>query len=134
MTHALAKLAYDVVILDVGGLCSYTDAIIVCHGTSTRQAATVAEYVIERMKKEKVYPLGREGEREGQWVVIDYGDVVMHIFYEPVRAYYDLEGVWADAPRGRATASAEGVHVVWPRKRRKSPGKAAESDTAEAAE
>ncbi|MCL4233465.1 MAG: ribosome silencing factor [Deltaproteobacteria bacterium] len=132
MTHALAKLAYDVVILDVGGLCSYTDAIIVCHGTSTRQAATVAEYVIERMKKEKLYPLGREGEREGQWVVIDYGDVVMHIFYEPIRTHYDLEGVWADAPRGRATASAEGVHIVWPRKKRKSPGQAAESDAAAA--
>lgn len=100
-------------------MCSYTDAIVICHGTSTRQAQTIASYIVEQLKKEKNVPIGREGESEGQWVVLDYGDVVFHAFYEPLREHYDLEGVWTDAGRGRAWSDKEGVHITWPRKRRK---------------
>jgi ribosome-associated protein len=97
-TLALEKNAVDPVLKHVTKLCSYTDVVVVCHGRSTRQAQAIAGHVTAEMKKRGEYPLIVEGEKEGLWILADYGDVVLHVFHEPMRSYYDLEGIWPDAP------------------------------------
>jgi len=96
---ALDKKAHDLVILDVRGLASYADYILIASARSARHVQGVADAIEEELYREKVEPLGIEGKTEGQWVLMDYGDVVLHLFFEPVREVYDLEGLWMDAPR-----------------------------------
>lgn len=91
------RKAMDLVLLDVSKLTSFADYFIICSGRSSRQVQGIADAVRSRMRDLGVRPYGVEGEREGQWVLLDYGDVIMHIFYEPVRAFYDLESLWSDA-------------------------------------
>ncbi len=95
----LSMKAFDVVALDVREVASFADAFIICSGRSHRQVSAIAEFVLEKLKKRGLKPLGVEGLREGHWVLIDYGDVVIHIFYEPIRTFYDLEDLWSDAKR-----------------------------------
>jgi ribosome-associated protein len=95
----LGRKALDVVVLNVGGLTSLADTFIICSGRSNRQVSAVAEYIRTDLKKKNITPLSVEGLKEGHWVLMDYGSVVIHIFYGPVRNFYDLEGLWADAPR-----------------------------------
>lgn len=95
----LAMKALDVVVLDVRALTSFADTFIICSGRSHRQVSAIAEFIEHHLKKQGVNPLGVEGLREGHWVLMDYGDVVIHVFYEPVRIFYDLEGLWSDARR-----------------------------------
>lgn len=95
----LGKKAIDIVLLDVGGLTSIADVFIVCSGRSNRQVNAIAEHVQRHLKKHKIRPLGMEGAKEGHWVLLDYGHVIFHIFYKPVREFYDIEGLWADAER-----------------------------------
>lgn len=111
---ALDKQAYGAVVLDVSRLCSYTDRIVIMHGTSTRQVQAIAQNVRETLKKAGEIPLGFEGERDSQWLVVDFGDVVVHVFYEPMRAFYDLEGIWADAARAQVQETQGDVRIVWP--------------------
>ena len=89
--------ALNVVVLDVHGLASFADTFIVCSGRSHRQVSAIAEFVQKDLKAKGIKPLGIEGLREGHWVLMDYGDVLIHVFYEPVRIFYDLEGLWSDA-------------------------------------
>jgi ribosome-associated protein len=89
--------ALDVVVLDVHGLASFADTFIVCSGRSHRQVSAIAESVQQNLKAKGIKPLGVEGLREGHWVLMDYGDVLIHVFYEPIRIFYDLEGLWSDA-------------------------------------
>jgi ribosome-associated protein len=96
---ALGRKAGRLVLLDVRELTSVADAFLICSGRSNRQVTAIAEHIIAEMKTQKVRPLSAEGLKEGHWVLIDYGHVVVHIFYEPVRDFYDLEGLWIDAPR-----------------------------------
>lgn len=96
---ALAMKALDVVVLDVRALTSFADTFIICSGRSHRQVSAIAEFIEHHLKKQGINPLGVEGLREGHWVLMDYGDVVIHVFYEPVRIFYDLEGLWSDARR-----------------------------------
>jgi len=110
---ALEKLAHDVTILDVEKICSYTDIIIVCHGTSTRQAQTIISHIREEIKKLGIHPIGSEGEAEGQWIILDYGEIVVHSFYKPVREFYNLEGIWPDARRATARSNGTEVAVSW---------------------
>lgn len=93
------KKARDLVLLDVREQTSVADAFLICSGQSNRQVAAIAEFVLESLKKKGIRPLSVEGLQEGHWVLIDYGYVVVHIFYEPVRGFYNLEGLWADARR-----------------------------------
>jgi ribosome-associated protein len=93
------KQAQRVLILDVRGLTSIADAFILLSGRSSRQVTAVADHIRQQLKQQGRRPLSVEGERDGQWVLMDYGDVLIHLFYEPVRQFYDLEGLWADAPR-----------------------------------
>jgi ribosome-associated protein len=91
--------ALNVVVLDVHGLASFADTFIVCSGRSHRQVSAIAESVQQDLKAKGIKPLGIEGIREGHWVLLDYGDVLIHVFYEPVRIFFDLEGLWSDAKR-----------------------------------
>jgi ribosome-associated protein len=95
----LNRKALDVVVLDLRGLTSFADMFIICSGRSHRQVSAIAESVEQELKARGIKALGVEGLREGHWVLMDYGDVVIHIFYEPIRIFYDLEGLWSDAKR-----------------------------------
>jgi len=76
-----------------------TDVFIIASGTSRRHVITLAEETEMQLKVQDRRPLRREGMDDGSWVLLDYGDVVVHVFDEETRAYYDLERLWADAPR-----------------------------------
>jgi ribosome-associated protein len=94
------KQATDVVVLDVAELLSITDYFVICSTTSNRQAKTVIEAVEDRVRRElDLRPVRREGEADAGWWLLDYVDVVVHVFGEEERAYYDLERLWSDAPR-----------------------------------
>ena len=96
---SLKKKAKDLVILNVKTLSSFTDYFIICSGTSDRQVQAIASSIQEDLKALGILPLGVEGERLGKWVLMDYDDVIIHIFYEPVRDFYEIERLWFDAPR-----------------------------------
>ena len=96
---ASAKKALNLVVLDVAELTSIADAFIICSGRSNRQVKAIADSIVVNLKKHKIKPLSVEGTGEGHWVLLDYGHVVIHVFYEPVREFFDLEGLWFDAKR-----------------------------------
>ena len=96
---ALQRKAKDLVVMKVKDLSSFADHFIVCSGTSDRQVKAIASWIEESLKKDGMTPLGVEGTRHGQWVLMDYGDIVIHIFYDPVREFYDIERLWSDAPK-----------------------------------
>lgn len=108
---ALDKKALLPVVVDVSGLASYTDFIAVVSGRSERQVDAIAENVERRMKEQGHHLIGREGSGSGRWTLLDFGDVVMHVFYHPVREVYDLEGLWIDAPRLALEVPAEAMDV-----------------------
>lgn len=85
--------------LDVSGLIVLTDVFVIAAGTSRRHVVTLAEEAELQLKAHDRRPLRREGMEDGTWVLLDYGDVVIHLFDEETRAYYDLERLWSDAPR-----------------------------------
>ncbi len=96
---ALGRKAFDMAILDVRELTSVADVFILCSGRSNRQVSAIADFIVTELKKQNRRPLHVEGKKEGHWVLIDYGHVIIHVFYEPVRVFYDLEGLWSDAGR-----------------------------------
>jgi len=95
----LGKKAAHVVALDVRELTSIADFFIICSGRSSRQVVAIAEHVERQLRQHKIKPLSVEGTAEGQWVLMDYGHVIIHVFFESVRSFYDLEGLWSDARR-----------------------------------
>lgn len=100
MEAALDKKALEPVLLDVSGQSSYTDYILLLSGRSDRHVKAVAEAVAETIKKRlRKQPIGTEGNRDGHWALLDFGDLVVHVFHHPMREFYDLEGLWIDAPR-----------------------------------
>ena len=96
---AIEKKAMELVLLEMRGISSYTDHFLICSGKSDRQVQAIAQRIAEALGELGVQPLGLEGMSEGKWVLMDYGDLVIHVFLEPVRRFYDLEGLWIDAPR-----------------------------------
>ena len=96
---ALEKKAKELVILNVKEISAFADYFIICSGTSDRQVRAVAAAIQENLKTAEILPLGIEGESAGQWVLMDYDDVIIHIFLEPIRPFYDLERLWSEAPR-----------------------------------
>lgn len=96
---ALGKKAESLVVLDVRGLTSIADAFIICSGRSNRQVSAVADHIERFLKNEGIRPLSVEGRKEGHWVLMDYGHVIIHVFYTETRSFYDLEGLWVDAKR-----------------------------------
>ena len=97
---AQQKKAEDLVILDVEGRVSYCDQFVICNGTNRRQVRAIAEAVIAEMKAALGRPpLSVEGLSACRWVLVDFGDVILHVFDRDLRGFYDLEGLWADADR-----------------------------------
>ena len=95
----LERKALDVVVIDVRGRSSYTDFLVITSGTSDRHVQSVAKLVEDDLRKEKMRPIGTEGIRGGQWALLDFGSVVLHVFHQFTRDVYDLETLWKDAPR-----------------------------------
>jgi ribosome-associated protein len=96
---AAAKKAADTMVLDVGDVLSITDAFVITSGSNRRQVLSIAEEVEAQVKAvDGPAPLRIEGQADAQWVLLDYGDFVVHVFLDEVRRYYDLERLWADAP------------------------------------
>jgi ribosome-associated protein len=95
---AEARKAYELRVLHLGAVTSFTDYFLICSGTSERQVQAIADAVQQTMKDEGVRPLQVEGYKNGRWVLMDYGDFVVHIFDEVTRSFYGLERLWSDAP------------------------------------
>ena len=95
----LGRKALGTVVLDVGALTSLADFFIICSGRSHRQVTSIGEFVLVELKKQGIKPLRVAGLKEGHWVLMDYGHIIIHIFFETTRQLYDLEGLWVDAKR-----------------------------------
>ena len=95
------KKAKDVIVIDLIGLTDIADFFVIASGTSERHVKTVSENIELGMKKSGVKPFSVEGYDEGRWVIIDYGDVIVHVFLENLRELYDLENLWIEAKRYR---------------------------------
>ena len=106
---ALEKKAKNIVILNIKNVTSFADYTVICSGTSDRQVQSIAASIEESMKKAGALPLGIEGEKGGRWVLMDYADIVVHVFYEPVREFYDIERLWSDAPKMEVADDASEV-------------------------
>ncbi|MBM9520530.1 ribosome silencing factor [Desulforhopalus vacuolatus] len=96
---ALAIKAQELVILDVRGLTTFTDYFVIMSGTSSRHVQALAESVEGQLRSKRVKTARAEGLKEGMWVLLDFDDVVVHIFYHDQRSFYDLEGLWGDAKK-----------------------------------
>jgi ribosome-associated protein len=87
------------VLLDLDGISSYTDVFLLCTGSNRRQVRAIAEGIADDLRAAGRKPLGMEGLDAARWVLLDFGDVIVHVFDEPMRGFYDLEALWGDAPR-----------------------------------
>jgi len=103
--------AVNTKVLDVRGLTDIADTLIVASGTSDRHVRSIAEHVIERAKASGFRPLGTEGEREGEWVLVDLQDIVVHVMLPRVREFYGLERLWDAGSPAHGTAAAV-AHVA----------------------
>lgn len=95
---AWGKKALDLKILDVRNVVSYTDFFVICSGRSDRQVQAIAQNIADELRDEGVRPIGVEGQTHGLWVLMDYGEVVVHVFHLAEREAYGLEQIWKDAP------------------------------------
>ncbi len=89
----------SVTAIDVEQYTSYTDVLVIVEAGSHRQVTAIAEHIITRMKADKITALGTEGIKEGEWALLDYGNLIIHVFETRAKTFYDLEGLWSDAPR-----------------------------------
>ena len=93
------KKGEDIVVLDLGGISSFTDFFVVMHGNSQRQNVAIYESIEQELKRENVRPLSIEGKENAEWILMDYGYFIIHIFSRAAREYYSLEKLWGDAPK-----------------------------------
>jgi ribosome-associated protein len=100
----VAHKGLEPVILEVKDLCSFADFFFIASGRSSRQVLALAHHLEETLSLAGIKPLGVEGLEEGLWVLLDYNDVVIHLFYHPFREFYDLEGLWAEVPGSEEAA------------------------------
>jgi ribosome-associated protein len=94
---AAAHKAERPLICEVAEVVGYTNYFVICSGRSTRHVQAIAEHIEAALAQRRVKPMGVEGLLEGHWVLLDLNDVIVHIFYQPMRAFYDLEGLWWEA-------------------------------------
>ena len=94
---ALKKKALDVTILDLSGLTFIADYFVICSGESTTQVKAISEFIEQEFASKRVKPLGVEGAVHSHWILLDYGDVIIHVFEKETREYYNLEKLWMDA-------------------------------------
>lgn len=95
---AFERKAVDLRVLDLAEVSDFTDYFLIMSGTSERQVKALADAISETLRASKVRPLHTEGLRQGTWVLLDFGDFVVHIFQDDTRRFYGLEGLWGDAP------------------------------------
>jgi ribosome-associated protein len=109
VTAADDRKAFDLKVLELARVTDFTDYFLICSGGSDRQVQAIADAVDETLRADKVRPLHAEGYNGGHWILLDYGDFIVHVFDEETRRFYGLERLWADAPevteRFRASAS-----------------------------
>lgn len=96
---ALDKKALEVAIIDISRKVDYADYLVVCSGTSRRHVKTIYGELETSLKRKRIIPIGVEGESDGNWILIDYGSVVVHVFHSDTRCFYDIDGLWLDADR-----------------------------------
>lgn len=96
---ALDRKAIDLAVLDLRGISSITDLFLICSGQNLRQMEAIAESIDERLSALGIEPISREGLKEGSWILLDYDDIVIHVFSSEARTFYHLERLWARAPR-----------------------------------
>ena len=101
------KKAQDILLLDVAGMTVITDYMLICSGPSVPQVKALCEHVEEKLAEQACFPRGKEGVGDGRWIVLDYGEMMIHIFHEQERAYYQLERLWSDGTNGVAFADTE---------------------------
>ncbi len=89
----------SVTAINVKSLTSYADTLVIVEAGSHRQVTSLAEHVVSQLKSQQISPFGTEGIKEGEWALLDYGSLIIHIFETKSKAFYDLEGLWSDAPR-----------------------------------
>ena len=92
------RKALDLKVLHLQKVSDFTDYFLICSGTNERQVQAIADAIEERLRARKVRPLHIEGHNRAQWVLLDYGDLVVHVFLEEPRRFYALERLWGDAP------------------------------------
>jgi ribosome-associated protein len=97
-TAAADKLATDIVLIDVSDRLAITDVFVVATGNNERQVEAIVDEVEERLRRRGSKPTRREGRRDGRWVLLDYGDIVVHIQHAEERVFYALERLWKDCP------------------------------------
>jgi ribosome-associated protein len=113
VSAALDKKALDLDVLEVAELTSIADYFVLCSATSERQAHAIADSVVEKMRaEEKLKPLLVEGSTPGRWILIDFGDFIVHVFTEETRRFYGLERLWGDAPNVTAEFAGEAPRDV----------------------
>lgn len=93
------KKAEDIVVLDLQDISSFTDYFVIMQGNSKRQNSAIYEGVEKALKDKNILPLSIEGRENAEWILMDYGDFIIHIFSREAREYYSLEKLWGDAPR-----------------------------------
>ena len=96
---ALSKKGLDIKIIDLRGISPVTDFFVLVTGEASLHVESIAGAIEDGLKEEGVRPIGREGFKGGRWVLLDYFDVIAHIFHQPVREFYALEKLWGDAPQ-----------------------------------
>lgn len=96
---ARSRKAEDITVLNIKKVSSFTDKFVICTAANSRQVQGIADAVETALKQEGVKPIGVEGYNSARWVLMDYGDFVLHIFLPELRAFYDLERLWKNAPR-----------------------------------
>ena len=96
---SLDKKGEDVYVLDLSEKSSFTDIFVILHGNSPRQNLAIYESIEKELKKSNIVPLGKEGVQSAEWILLDYGFFIVHIFSKEARAYYALENLWSDAPK-----------------------------------
>lgn len=103
-----AKKGDDIVILDLRGISSVADYFVIASGTSDRQVVAIADHVEDELAKNGIYTKYKDGMKTGRWVVMDYHDILVHIFHKEEREYYNLERLWNDAKKIVLTVDSQG--------------------------
>ena len=93
------RKAKSITAIDVHKMTSYADMLVIVEAGSRRQVTSLAEHIIKALKKQKIKVFGMEGIKEGEWALMDYGHIIIHVFDSEAKEFYDLEGLWSDAPR-----------------------------------